>query len=183
MRPYPILKTKYTSLPVSIEQAKKWLRLDIPGYFAEDEKIEELIGAAIDYVETECNLSLGLSDCEWYANCLPREIPDRFHVDSITKIEELLPAGYTEIAATNYSLIPVSERTSIIQWIPAFQTSSTVFRINFKAGYQDGKIPKRLLQAVRGLIAEWYDSPGDYVREKKTMVDRLLEPYVLAYAG
>ncbi len=183
MRSYPILKTKYTSLPVSVEQAKKWLRLDIPGYVAEDEKIEELIGAAVDYVETECNLSLGLSDYEWYAEHLPCEVPDRFHVVSITKIEELLPSGYTEITDTNYSLIPVSERTKLIQWIPSYQTSSSVFRVNFKAGYPDGKIPKRLLQAIRGLIAEWYDDPGDYVREKKTMVDRLLEPYILPYAG
>ncbi|ACT96701.1 hypothetical protein [Dyadobacter fermentans] len=183
MRTYPRLKTKYTSLPVSVEQAKKWLRLDIPGFTGEDEKIEELIGSAVDYVETECKLSLGLSDYEWYANCLPCEIPDQFLVDSITSIEELFPSGYTVIADTNYFLVPVSERSSKIQWISSFETSSTVFRVNFKAGYADGKIPKRLLQAVRGLIAEWYDSPGDYVREKKTMVDRLLEPFVIAYAG
>lgn len=183
MRTYSILKTKYESLPVSVEQAKKWLRLDIPDFEEENSKILDLIEAAIDYVETECHLSLGLSDYEYYANCLPCEIPDRFHVESITSIEELLSSGYTEILNTNYSLMPVSERTKVIQWVPDFETSSTVFRVNFKAGYGEGKIPKRLLQAVRGLVAEWYDDPGDYVREKKTMVDRLLEPYIISYAG
>lgn len=177
------MKEKYTVLPVTLEQAKQWLRLDIPGYVAEDAKIEALIGAAIDYVEVETNLSLAASDYEWYTNSLPCEIRDKFLIRSITSIEEEGESGFTEIPASNYSLIPESELRSRIRWNPSFRTSKTSFRVTFKAGYPDGKIPKRILQAVRGLIAEWYDDPGDYVREKKTMVDRLLEPYILPYAG
>lgn len=183
MRSYPILKTKYDSLPVTVDQAKNWLRLDIPGYTIEDSKIEGLIAAAVDYVETECNLSLGVSDYEWYVDFLPCEIRDRYLIKSITSIEEEADSEYTLIPAENYTLIPAGELRSKIRWNRGFTTSSCSFRVMFKAGYDTESIPPRLLQAVRGLIAEWYDDPGDYVRAKKTMVDRLLEPYILPYAG
>ncbi|MDR6805566.1 putative phiE125 gp8 family phage protein [Dyadobacter sp. BE34] len=182
-RSYPILKEKYTVSPVTLVQAKQWLKLDIPGYVAEDAKIQELIDEAIGYVETETNLSLAVSDYEWYTSTLPCEIRDKYLIQSITSIEEEGDSGFTVIPASNYSLIRESELRSRIRWAASFRTSKTFFRVTFKAGYPEGKIEKNLLRAVRGLIAEWYEAPGDYVREKKTMVDRLLAPFVLPYAG
>lgn len=183
MKTYPVLKTKYTASPVSVEQAKNWLRLDIPDYTAEDGKIESLIEAAVSYVEKECNLSLGISDYEWYTDYLPCKFADTFNVASIVRVEQEVDDDFVVIADSEYKLIPISETTSRIRWKSSFKATGSFFRTTFSAGYGDGKIPPRLLQAVRVLIAEWYDDPGDYVREKKTMVDRLLAPYVLPYAG
>lgn len=183
MKSYPVLKTKYTASPVSVEQAKNWLRLDIPEFTDDDDKIQSLIEAAVGYVETECNLSLGISEFEWYVEYLPCKFADTCLVDSIISIESEGDSGFSVIDATNYSLIRTSETTSRIRWINSYQTSSTFFRITFRAGYGEGKIPPRLLQAVRVLVAEWYDDPGDFVREKKTMADRFLQPYIIAYAG
>lgn len=181
---YPVLKTKYIAVPIDIQEVSQWLRLDIPGYSGEDSKLGQLIYAAIDYVETECNLSLGLSEYEWYVDCLPCKFRDREQVSSIISIEQEGDSGFTEIPNTNYSLIRISERQSLIRWNSSFETSATAFKVTFMAGYEDvSKVPPRLMQAVRALIAEWYDSPGDYVREKVTMADRLLAPYVIAYAG
>jgi len=183
MRTYPVLKTKYTSSPVTVDQAKKWLILDIPAYNAEDAKIQELIDAAVSYVEKECNLSLGVSTYEWNTDFLPCKFADTYLIQSITSIESEAGDDFVEIDPANYKLIRTSETTSRIRWTPTFKTDATYFRVTFTAGYADGKIPPRLLQAVRALVVEWYDDPGDYVREKSTMADKLLQPYVISYAG
>jgi len=183
MNTYPVLKTKYTSSPVTVEQAKNWLRLDIPDFTEDDAKIQDLIYAAVSYVEKECNLSLGVSTYEWYTDYLPCKFGDTFNVAGVITIEQEIDDDFVSIADTEYKLIPTSETTSRIRWKSSFKVTGSFFRTTFTAGYGEGKIPPRLLQAVRALIAEWYEDPGDFVREKKTMADRLLQPYVIAYAG
>lgn len=180
---YPVLKTKYTYEPVSLEEARQWLRVDIAGYEEEDTEIAALVLAAIDYVERECNLSLGVSTYEWYPNYLPCEIRDAFYIKDITSIEQEGESGFETIPNTNYTLIPASERRKVIRWKEGFSTTATQFKVTFTAGFEEGKISERLLLAVRVLISKFYENRDDTPEEKKTVVDRLIESFKIPYFG
>lgn len=180
---FPFLVSKYTTEPVSLDEAREWLRLDIQGYEAEDSTIAQLVLSAIDYVEKECNISLGVSEYEWNTECLPREIKDAAYVKSIVSIEEETEAGYTAIDSQNYTLIKTGERSTRIKWKSGFSSSADAYKVSFTAGFEEGEIPERILMAVRILICKWYDSRGDTVEEKKTVVDRILSAFKIPYAG
>jgi len=180
---FPYITAKYTSEPVTLDEAREWLRLDIPGYEAEDTTVASLIESAIDYVEKECNISLGVSTYQWYTECLPCEIKDSAYVKSIVSIEEEGDAGFTAIDDSNYTLIKTGERSSRIKWKSDFSSSAESYRVNFTAGFDEGEIPPRLLMAVRTLVSKWYDNRNDTVEEKKTMVDRILSAFRIPYAG
>lgn len=180
---YPILKERYTTEPVSLDEAREWLRLDIDGYEDEDTVLAVLVDSAIDYIERECNLSLGISTYEWYPECLPSEIRDTYYIQSITSIEVDGATGFEVIPDTNYTLIPASERRSKIRWNETYTTTGSNFRVTFTAGFEDGKIPPRILLAVRVLVSKFYESRGDNPEEKKTVVDRLLSSFKIPYFG
>lgn len=181
MLTYPFITEKYSEPIITLVQAKEWLRVDIPGFTGEDDNIEALIASAVDYVESECNISLGVSDYEWDTNCLPSEIRDTFYIKSITSIEEKTDSGLSLIDSANYDFIRVSKRRSQICWKSPYSTTSSRFVVKFKAGLE--VVPPRLLMAIRALITEWYDRPGDTVSEKRTFADKLLAPFVIMYAG
>jgi uncharacterized phiE125 gp8 family phage protein len=180
---FPYLVSRYTSEPVTLDEAREWLRLDIAGYEAEDSTIAQLVESAIDYVEKECNISLGVSEYEWYTECLPCVINDAAYVKSIVSIEEETETGYTAINESNYSLIQTGERSTRIKWKSDFSSSADSYKIRFTAGFNEGEIPQRLLIAVRILISKWYDNRNDSVEEKKTAVDRILSAFRIPYAG
>jgi uncharacterized phiE125 gp8 family phage protein len=180
---YPILKERYTNEPISLDEAQEWLRLDIEGYEDEDTVLAALVESAIDYVERECNLSLGVSTYEWYPDYLPCEIRDTYYIRSITSIEVEGESGFELIQSTNYSLIPASERRTKIRWIEGFSSTGSNFRVTFKAGFEEGKIPPRILLAVRVLLSKFYENRGDNAEEKKTVVDRLLSSFKIPYFG
>lgn len=185
MKSYPFVTEKYTTEVISLDRAKAWLRKDIPGYNGEDDNITELIYSAVDYVETECNISLGVSTYEWHADCLPCEIPDTFYVREIVSIQSLTGSTLAPVDSVNYSLFKNSKRRSTIQWSPDYSADVDVdgYVVRFKAGFESDKIPPRLLMAVRALIAAWDTDRDDSVSERKTVSDKILAPYVLAYAG
>lgn len=169
--------------PITLEQARTWLRMDIPDFEDDDDDIATSVYAAIDYVERECNFSLTVSDYEWYTNCLPCEIRDTFYVRSITSIESRVEGSNTTLDSINYELIPAGERRAYIKWKEGFTVDSDHFIVKFKAGFLPGEYPERILMAVRALISEFYHERGDGIKEKKTMVDKLLAPFIIPYAG
>lgn len=180
---YPFLKEKYTDEPISLDEAREWLRLDIDGYEEEDTIVAVLVESAIDYVERECNLSLAVSTYEWYTDCLPCEIRDVYYIRSITSIEVEVETGFEVIPGSNYSLIPASERRSKIKWKDDYTATGSSFRVTFTAGFEIGKIPPRILLAVRVLLSKFYENRDDTPEEKKTAVDRLLESFKIPYFG
>ncbi|MCE7071994.1 hypothetical protein LZG74_16885 [Dyadobacter sp. CY327] len=155
--------------------------MDIPEFEDDDQTIENLVNAGIDYVETQCNLQLGISDYEWYTSCLPYEIPDTFYVRSITSIESVASGGPTIINPSNYEFIRMSKRRCCIQWNNDYSNNATSFLVKFKAGFEEGYVPEALLMAVRAFIGDGYVNREDPIREKRTLVDKLISPFVLPY--
>lgn len=183
LKTYPYVVNKYDTELISLEEARAWLRMDIPDFEDDDQTIEALLNAGIDYVETQCNFQLGVSDYEWYTSCLPCEIPDTFYIRSITSIESKAGGVSTLIDASNYEFIKASKRRSCIMWNEDYTNDSTGYIVKFKAGFEEGKVPESLLLAIRAFIGDGYLNREDPIKEKRTLVDKLISPYVLPYAG
>jgi uncharacterized phiE125 gp8 family phage protein len=183
LKTYPYVAERYTTEPVSLDEARAWLRMDIPDFEDEDDTIAALVDAGIDYIETECNLQLGVSDYEWYTSCLPCVINDTYYLRSITSIESRSAGITTVIDPVNYELIRSSKRRCYIKWNNNYSNDADSFIVKFKAGFEEGTIPSALLLAVRAFLGDNYTNREDPVKEKRTLVDKLIAPYVLPYAG
>lgn len=156
--------------------------MDIDGYDREDSVILMAIESAVNWVENHCNLSLGISDYQWNADCLPCTFNDVFYIQSITSIEFKGESGYISISPIDYELIKVSKRRSVIEWFnPGF--SSNRFKVSFKAGFSEGQVPAVLLDAIRARISERFENRGDGVSEKKTLSEKLADQFKIPYAG
>ncbi|MCF2443649.1 phage head-tail connector protein [Dyadobacter sp. CY345] len=182
LKSLPFITEKYTHDIVTLRQAREWLRMDIPGYDGEDSVILMAIESAVSWVETYCNLSLGISDYEWNTDCLPNSFNDVFYIQSITSIDYRGESGYLGVNSNNYELIQVSKRRSEIEWFNT-QISSNRYKIKFKAGFPDGQVPAVLLDAIRARIAERFENRGDGVSEKKTLSEKLADQFKIPYAG
>lgn len=179
----PFITEKYTHDIVTLEQARQWLRMDIPGYEEEDSVIEMAIESAISRVEEECNLSLGISEYTWTTQYLPCEIKDTFYVKSITSIEYKSGSAYLTASENDYELIQISKRRSSILWGSGITYSADRMRLKFKAGFEEGEAPAIYLQIIRAMVAEQFDNRGDGVSEKKTLSDKLMDKVKIGYAG
>ncbi|MCF0060124.1 hypothetical protein MUK70_12810 [Dyadobacter chenwenxiniae] len=176
---YPYLVEKYGGGNFSIDDGRRWIRMDIPGYDECDDDLAETMHAALDYVETECNVSLGISTYEWYTENLPCTIPDATFLKEIVSIEGFKDGMATAIATTNYALRKVGAKNTRIIWNPSFNHQYEHFIVKFKAGMGPEEIPPRMVMAIRILVGEWDTNRIDLPAEKKTMVDRLLSIYVI----
>lgn len=183
---YPYRTIKPAVEVISLEQARAWLNMDIEGVTFADNVIRDLLESAIDYVETEINVSLGVSTYEWCPECFPTDILDTFFVQSILSISRTEDEDYVAIDPANYKLVKVSERRTKIVWASAYDRSGenqySPYKVVFTAGYPEDKIPPRLKQAIRALIAAWYNGDSDPVSEKKTLSDKIMAPFVIPYA-
>ncbi|MCE6992098.1 phage head-tail connector protein [Dyadobacter sp. CY323] len=179
---YPVRTQKYDTLPIALEKALAWLRIP-DSYMGDNDLVKDLIVMAADYVETECNISLGISTYEWEADCLPGVIPDTFYVQEISSISGSNASGVNLIIDTDYRLLKTGKRGRKIKWIDGYRHDYTGFTITFTAGFDEEEIPPRILMAIRALIAEWYDNRGNLTQEKKTFVDNLLAPYAIPYVA
>jgi len=179
----PFISEKYTHDIVTLEQARQWLRMDIPGYEEEDSVIEMAVESAISRVEEECNLSLGISEYTWNTQYLPCEFKDTFYVKNITSIEYRSGSSFLLAPEADYELIQVSKRRSEILWNSNVNYQSNRIRLKFTAGFEEGEVPPILLQAIRAIVSEQFDNRGDGVLEKKTLSDKLMDKVKIGYAG
>lgn len=177
MSTYPHISTRHNDEIVCLSKAKKWLRMDVEGFDEDDDLIQDAIQAAARRVEDECNLSLGISEYTWNTSGIPCDFRDVKYVKEIVSIT----VDGEVVSADNYKLVRTGQVYSRIDWIGVSPGRETT--IVFRAGFGPGEVPPNLLKAIRVMAAEEYDRRGDGVSEKKTLSDRLMEPYKHGYAG
>lgn len=152
--------------------------MDVEGFYEDDDLIQDAIQAAVRRVEDECNLSLGISEYTWVTSGLPCDFRDAKYVKEIVSITV---DGEVLEASTHYKLVRTGQVYSRIDWIGVSPGRETT--IVFRAGFGPGEVPPNLLKAIRVMIQDDFDKEGDGVSEKKTMSDRLMDPYRHGYAG
>ncbi|QRQ99712.1 head-tail connector protein [Dyadobacter sandarakinus] len=183
MSRYPFVITPHAEEIISLDLAKKWLRMDIPGYTGEDEVIQEAIKAAVSRVETVCNLSLGISTYQWNTESQPCQIKDVFYVKEIVSLRHFDNDAYQTIQTDQYELVQIGEKRSVILYHPDFDARYGRFELTFTAGFGADRVPSDLKRAIRAMISEDFDNRADGVSEKKTLSDKLMEPYRIGYPG
>jgi uncharacterized phiE125 gp8 family phage protein len=176
---FPYISEKYTDEPISLDEARKWLRMDIEGYEDDDESISKALNAAIDKVENDIDSTLCVSTYEWNTWCFPCDFGSKHLIRTIESIQYHDGTEYVDLDVSKYSLVRTGELRSKIYYaddLPEVTTSNFPIIVTFTAGHEFGKIPERVLQAVRALTGEFYNGfLGDSVNEKRTLSDKLLD--------
>lgn len=175
---YPFILEKYVDEPVSLGEAREWLRMDVDGYEDEDNSIESALTAAIAKVEHDLDATLCVSTYQWNTWCFPCDFGGKNMVRELISISYHDGTEYVVLPTNKYSLVRTGELRSKIYYgdnIPEISTSNFPVQVVFTAGYELGSIPENILQAVRALTAEFFDNRGDGVSEKRTLSDKLID--------
>lgn len=156
--------------------------MDVPGYTGEDSTINAAIKAAINKVEVDCNLQLGVSEYQWNTDCRPCDFSDVYYVKSIISIRYHNGTTYVTVPDSDYELVRIGEKRSRIRWNEDVDITGDRFELKFTAGF--AVPPDALLRAVRALMGEDFGgNRGDGVSERKTLSDKLMAPFQIGYPG
>ena len=171
---------------ITLDMARSYLNMDIPGVTFADDLITQYIKSAIAYVERKTNVSFGISTYRWNGGwCSRMGIPDTFYVKSIVGITATDQEGVvTEVTPTDYSLVRIGEKLSEIRWIHGYErVPYAQYGVEFTAGFDPIDEPyEELKQAILLLVGSWYDTRVDSVAEKKTLADKIINLHVIGYA-
>jgi len=178
MTTFPYISERHTEKIVTLEAAKKWLRMDVDGMDEDDAIIQDAISSAVRRVEDECHVSLGVSEYTWETTGLPCDFSDVKYVREIVSVT----IDGEEIDNTHYKLIRTGEAYSKIKWDGGIQPGRETV-IVFRAGFGVDQVPPNLMRAIRAMIQADFDEHGDSVAEKRTLSDKLMMAYRHGYAG
>src|SRR3954452_10112477 len=141
--------------PVSLAQAKLWLRVD---HDAENDLISALVSAARDYVEAQTGLALAPQT--WRLAVLPSALPvelPRPPFGALLSAEALLDDGSTKAVPLGDLLAVGVEPALVTLRQGATLPSSTIeLRLEYACALPAG-VPPRALQVMKLLIAHWYE--------------------------
>ena len=153
--------------PISVDQARLYCRID-DASTEENEYIASLITAARLTVEKHTGRMLIPQTWKTLRSYWPRERYITFPTAPVTRIVSVAyqtisgdpPVPTTnEMPAEDYDLLTYPNRLPILYakngW-PAAQLSYPGLAVTFDCGYP--AVPEDLLEAVRSLIAYWYDN-------------------------
>src|SRR3954453_8682079 len=141
--------------PVSLAQAKLWLRVD---HDAEDDLISALVSAARDYVEAQTGLALAPQTWRLAVppSALPVEMP-RPPFGALLSAEALLDDGTTRAVPLGVLLTVGVEPTSVpLPQGGPLPPNTVELGLDYPCALPAG-VPPRALQIMKLLIAHWYE--------------------------
>lgn len=170
--------------PVSLSDAKKWLRL-LEDDESENALVLGLLSAVTDYIETFLNKSVSLTVFVLELTEFTDVVFQKYPFHSIVKIEYLNTAGVTTVLSPeNYEVSLLSCEDAILEFLTKPETYSradgskkaNTVSIRFRCGYEEQACPASIKIAIRLLVCKWYDNREDGKKEKLTAVDNILSP-------
>jgi len=167
---------------ISTADLKAFLRVT---HSDEDTLIEAMRAAAIQHIESFCNIRLGDRTAVMYLDDFPQtmEIPVG-PVNSITTIEYATGAATKDTLSTaNYYVDTnrVPARITFINFPSIYQYSHQGVEITFDLGYAEAEVPQGIVHAIKLLVSHMYDMrQPEVVRPTKKLeygLEALLNPY------
>lgn len=154
--------------PVSLQEAKDWLRVD---HASDDALIEDLIAAAREYAENVTGLRLVAQTWDWTLDAFPDVLrPPIGPVSAVTSIKYLDPAGAEQtLAAAKYraDLAETPERITPAygeSWPSTHDvTAAVTVRLSVGFGAFPAAVPAVIRAWMRFTLADTYDIRGDVV--------------------
>lgn len=153
-----------TQEPITLEAAKAFLRILDESDDTFDTSIATLISATRESVEDITNRQVCEATYELYADRFITKLPKN-PINSIVKIENMLEDGtYAEMPNTSYYLYE-ENGVGCIKYTeyPVLQDHKKALKITFICGYENGKIPKKILQYMEINIKTNFNIEEDIV--------------------
>ena len=174
---------------LSLTDLKGYLRVD---HTAEDTYIQNLRQSAINWVEDYCSIKLGSYTGKGYLDYFASSsIP----VGPVTALSSVEYKGTSDSYATlgtgqyYYDLDSEPARIRFHNTPSLYEYALARIRINFTVGYAEASVPAPILQAMRMLVAHWYESrmavvsSGAIPRSLQLGVEALLSTYRIVPVG
>jgi uncharacterized phiE125 gp8 family phage protein len=171
------------SAVISTADLKAFLRVT---HSDEDTLIEAMRAAAIQHIESFCNIRLGDRTAVMYLDDFPQtmEIPVG-PVNSITTIEYATGAATKDTLSTaNYYVDTnrVPARITFINFPSIYQYSHQGVEITFDLGYAEADVPEGIVHAIKLLVSHMYELrqpeiSGTITTKVKIGLEALLNPY------
>jgi uncharacterized phiE125 gp8 family phage protein len=167
---------------ITTADLKDHLRVD---HTDEDDFIEALREAAIEYVESYCNIKLGDRTAVFYTDAFPNylELP-------VGPVQSLSGITYNTDRTTTvtldatyyyYELVRQPARISFISPPQVEEYTHNGVQIAITVGYPEADIPKAILHAIRLMVGHWYENRRQVVMTKPAElpmgVHSLLNPF------
>ena len=152
--------------PLSLVEAKAWLRVDTP---SEDDLIAALITAARLVIEAETRLLLITQSWRLTLDRWPEhrsfELP-LTPCQAVLGVRTVDFGGVSNVIPTSaYALAtnPQSAQLHFTDVLPVDRTVCARLEIDLQVGYGDAatSVPEPLRQAIRLLVARWFENRGD----------------------
>ena len=167
------LKTAPVKKPVSLDEAKEHLRVDI-GWTDEDDYIEALIATATKIAESYLRRKLITQTWYQYLNFWPAGdsiILPFGNLQSVTSVEYTDTAGDdTEWSDTEYNVDIQSDPGRVVleygySWPSASLHPQNPIVVEFVCGYglSGSSVDERILQAIKIMISDMYENREDVI--------------------
>lgn len=165
LNPTPTL-VNLSGEPISLEEAKAFLRVDIPD---DDALITSLIAAARQYFETAtdrqfCTATWRVSLDGFWGWGFELPYPPLVSVVSVTYLVDgvatlLDSATYNVVTSATPGRVELADGQS---WPSTVDTHPEAVVVTFTAGYGTAtNVPELVKQGIKLLLAHWYDHRGD----------------------
>lgn len=173
--------TKAQSLPVTIDEVKKHLRIDDS---VEDDLLQDLIEVGTDHIEEYLQRSLITKTVEAYfsgfQNYMELPLPNLQTINSVQYYD--LNGDLQTLDPSNYVVNDLEEPAFIYKessavW-PLTKVSHKAVIINYDCGYGDQtKVPKKLKQAILLVIGYLYENREDSAKKVPIQAYNLVDNY------
>ena len=171
------LKTAATTLPISIADMKKHLRVEHSNH---DDMIESYIEAGVNKIEGGANICLVSQT--WNAYFRWNEVKEemrlwKYPISSITSVKyyDSDNAEQTDDAGNRTESLKGHPAYILFEDTPSVYEREDAMDIEFVAGFTS--VPSDILLAIKLYVARIYASPSDPVDEKIGYVEKVIEKY------
>jgi uncharacterized phiE125 gp8 family phage protein len=172
------ISTAATTLPVSIAEVKKHLRIE--SYGDHDDMIESYIEAATDTIEKRANIMIGSQT--WKLFLSSEEVTENifFYKSPITSISSIKyydsdNALQTLSSSLYTTVLDIRPAQIIISELPSVYDRTDAMEITFVGGYTT--TPRDIKLAIKQRCYKIYNSPDDTVEQKMTLMEKVIRDY------
>jgi len=193
------LVTESTSEPITVDEAKTYLRMESTDSTAEDGLIGSFITVARKYAENYTKTAfvtqtrkLIFDDFSGSTSTIELPRPPVSTVSSnvsITYVEDTTAGNTTTIASTVYTVDADSRPARVFpsygnEWPSSVRDQRNAVTIQFVSGYTTANVPEDVKTWIKMRVADMYENrqgltEAQMMRLPRSHLDALLDPYVI----
>lgn len=185
-----LIQLSSSPLPIDVFDAKAHLRIEFNSA-ADDDVLDVLIPAAVDFVHNETRSQLATATYRMYLDSFPDDrhvILPKPPVQLVSSVKYLSGGVEQTFPPSAYTVDPSGSRPGRVtlnpsQSWPAVDDVPNSVRIDFQCGYGNAPaVPKVLKTALLMLVGHWYERREAFVDRRLDEVPMAVQSIVHQYA-